>query len=133
MIVLDTLANIGLLFFLFLSFGKVGVMEGDDEVDAKADDFINRFKQQLKLQRLDSIIRFKDASNRGNFSLRACSEAIVLFSGLSEGMREINGVKKKKRYGGFEEVVIMDVVAWGGHVVSAWSAATCLGLCKPRR
>jgi hypothetical protein len=55
-------------------------MEGDDEVDAKADDFINRFKQQLKLQRLDSIIRFKDASNRGNFSLRACSEAIVLFN-----------------------------------------------------
>jgi hypothetical protein len=28
-------------------------MEGDYEVDAKADDFINRFKQQLKLQRLD--------------------------------------------------------------------------------
>ncbi|KAE8100025.1 hypothetical protein FH972_017959 [Carpinus fangiana] len=46
--------------------GKVGVMEGDDEVDAKADDFINRFKQQLKLQRLDSIGRFKDASNRGS-------------------------------------------------------------------
>jgi hypothetical protein len=46
--------------------GKVGVIEGDDEVDAKADDFINRFKQQLKLQRLDSIIRFKDASNRGS-------------------------------------------------------------------
>jgi hypothetical protein len=65
MIVLDTLANIGLLFFLFLSFGKVGLMEGDDEVDAKDNDFINRFKQQLKLQRLDSIIRFKDASNRG--------------------------------------------------------------------
>ncbi|KAI3821998.1 hypothetical protein L1987_09579 [Smallanthus sonchifolius] len=31
---------------------------GDDdvEVDAKADDFINKFKHQLKLQRLDSII-----------------------------------------------------------------------------
>ncbi|KAA8534834.1 hypothetical protein F0562_029724 [Nyssa sinensis] len=27
----------------------------DEEVDAKADDFINRFRQQLKLQRLDSI------------------------------------------------------------------------------
>jgi hypothetical protein len=27
-------------------------------------------------------------------------------------------VLKRKRYGGFEEVVIMDVVAWGGHVVS---------------
>ncbi|KAJ0031026.1 hypothetical protein Pint_12963 [Pistacia integerrima] len=29
----------------------------DDEVDAKADDFIYKFKQQLKLQRIDSIIR----------------------------------------------------------------------------
>lgn len=36
---------------------------GEDEaVDAKADDFINRFKQQLRLQRLDSILRY----NRGN-------------------------------------------------------------------
>jgi hypothetical protein len=61
------------------------------------------------------------------------SSAMLLFSGLSVGMRENNGVKKKKRYGGFEEVVIMDMVAWGGHVVSAWSATTCLGLCKPRR
>ncbi|XP_047967750.1 pathogen-associated molecular patterns-induced protein A70 [Salvia hispanica] len=34
-------------------------------VDAKADDFINRFKQQLKLQRLDSIIRYKDMIERG--------------------------------------------------------------------
>ncbi|XP_020536453.1 pathogen-associated molecular patterns-induced protein A70 isoform X2 [Jatropha curcas] len=32
----------------------------DAEVDAKADDFINRFKQQLKLQRLDSIIQYKE-------------------------------------------------------------------------
>lgn len=31
--------------------------EADNEVDARADDFINRFKQELKLQRLDSIIR----------------------------------------------------------------------------
>ncbi|MED6130753.1 hypothetical protein PIB30_003327 [Stylosanthes scabra] len=32
------------------------VMSGaDDGVDAKADDFINKFKKQLKLQRLDSI------------------------------------------------------------------------------
>ncbi|OIW03144.1 hypothetical protein TanjilG_11781 [Lupinus angustifolius] len=31
--------------------------EDDDEVDAKADDFINKFKQQLKLQRLDSIMK----------------------------------------------------------------------------
>ncbi|KAJ4851131.1 hypothetical protein Tsubulata_003205 [Turnera subulata] len=33
---------------------------GDDGVDAKADDFINRFKQQLKLQRLDSLLRYKE-------------------------------------------------------------------------
>ncbi|KAI3919181.1 hypothetical protein MKX01_018820 [Papaver californicum] len=32
----------------------------DEEVDAKADDFINRFKNQLKLQRLDSIMQYKD-------------------------------------------------------------------------
>ncbi|KAL5572473.1 hypothetical protein UlMin_022070 [Ulmus minor] len=32
----------------------------DEGVDAKADDFINRFKQQLKLQRLDSLRRFGD-------------------------------------------------------------------------
>ncbi|CAL0322697.1 unnamed protein product [Lupinus luteus] len=31
--------------------------EDDNEVDAKADDFINKFKQQLKLQRLDSIMK----------------------------------------------------------------------------
>jgi len=32
----------------------------DEEVDAKADDFINRFKQQLKLQRLDSLLRYRE-------------------------------------------------------------------------
>lgn len=41
--------------------------DGDDEeVDAKADDFINRFKKQLKLQRLDSITRYKDMLKRGS-------------------------------------------------------------------
>ncbi|KAL0330436.1 UNVERIFIED_CONTAM: Pathogen-associated molecular patterns-induced protein A70 [Sesamum radiatum] len=45
--------------------GSGKVTEGDEEVDAKADDFINRFKQQLKLQRLDSIIRYKDMIGRG--------------------------------------------------------------------
>lgn len=42
--------------------------EEDDEereVDARADDFINRFRQQLKLQRLDSIMRYKGMLNRG--------------------------------------------------------------------
>ncbi|OVA04007.1 Protein of unknown function DUF761 [Macleaya cordata] len=37
----------------------------DEEVDAKADDFINKFKQQLKLQRLDSILRYKETLTRG--------------------------------------------------------------------
>ena len=32
----------------------------DEEVDAKADDFINRFKKQLRLQRLDSILRYRE-------------------------------------------------------------------------
>lgn len=39
--------------------------DDDDGVDAKADDFINKFKQQLQLQRLDSIIRYKDMIGRG--------------------------------------------------------------------
>ncbi|PIN17271.1 hypothetical protein CDL12_10073 [Handroanthus impetiginosus] len=42
--------------------------EEDDAVDAKADDFINRFRQQLKLQRLDSILRYKEMLNRGTRS-----------------------------------------------------------------
>ncbi|CAA3008691.1 Hypothetical predicted protein [Olea europaea subsp. europaea] len=37
----------------------------DEAVDAKADDFINRFRQQLKLQRLDSILRYKEMLGRG--------------------------------------------------------------------
>ncbi|KAL6224182.1 hypothetical protein ACLB2K_003038 [Fragaria x ananassa] len=41
-----------------MSFGD------DEEVDAKADDFINRFKQQLKLQRLDSLLRYKEMLKR---------------------------------------------------------------------
>ncbi|KAL6536229.1 hypothetical protein OROGR_012801 [Orobanche gracilis] len=45
---------------------KARVTEGDQEVDAKADDFIQKFKQQLKLQRLDSIIRYKDMIGRGS-------------------------------------------------------------------
>ncbi|XVE97982.1 hypothetical protein REPUB_Repub03eG0065900 [Reevesia pubescens] len=38
-----------------VSFG-----DGDQGVDAKADDFINKFRQQLKLQRLDSLLRYRD-------------------------------------------------------------------------
>ncbi|RRT55019.1 hypothetical protein B296_00015717 [Ensete ventricosum] len=39
---------------------------GGDEVDARADDFINRFRHQLKLQRLASIMRYKEMLNRGS-------------------------------------------------------------------
>ncbi|KAG6718397.1 hypothetical protein I3843_04G138600 [Carya illinoinensis] len=38
----------------------------DEEVDAKADDFINRFKQQLRLQRLESLLRYRELLNRNN-------------------------------------------------------------------
>ncbi|KAL2558626.1 hypothetical protein Fot_03365 [Forsythia ovata] len=37
----------------------------DHEMDAKADDFFNKFKQQLKLQKLDSIISYKYMIGRG--------------------------------------------------------------------
>ncbi|VFQ97726.1 unnamed protein product [Cuscuta campestris] len=39
--------------------------EADEEVDAKADDFINKFRQQLELQRADSILRYKGVNRRG--------------------------------------------------------------------
>ncbi|KAK2982077.1 hypothetical protein RJ640_003202 [Escallonia rubra] len=35
--------------------GEAASFREDEGVDAKADDFINRFKQRLKLQRLDSL------------------------------------------------------------------------------
>ncbi|KAI3454141.1 hypothetical protein Pfo_010804 [Paulownia fortunei] len=57
--------------------GNAKVTEGDEEVDAKADDFINKFKQQLKLQRLDSIIRYKDMIGRGSGG----GKVILRFSG----------------------------------------------------
>ena len=34
------------------------------EVDARADDFIRRFREQLRLQRLDSILRYRDTLRR---------------------------------------------------------------------
>ncbi|XP_022150695.1 uncharacterized protein LOC111018736 [Momordica charantia] len=46
--------------------GRDKITEIDDEVDAKADDFINKFKQQLKLQRLESILKYKEMVGRGN-------------------------------------------------------------------
>ncbi|CAM8955587.1 unnamed protein product [Rhodiola kirilowii] len=44
---------------------KAAEEKEDEEVDSKADDFINKFKQQLKLQRLDSILRYKEMLGRG--------------------------------------------------------------------
>ncbi|XP_073129469.1 uncharacterized protein [Henckelia pumila] len=44
--------------------GNGKVADGDEEVDARANDFINKFKQQLKLQKLNSIIRYKDMVGR---------------------------------------------------------------------
>lgn len=38
--------------------GEAAVVEV--EVDARADDFIRRFREQLRLQRLDSILRYRD-------------------------------------------------------------------------
>ncbi|KAK7329689.1 hypothetical protein VNO77_23864 [Canavalia gladiata] len=40
--------------------------KGDEEVDAKADDFINRFKKQLRLQRMESIIRYRAMMSGSN-------------------------------------------------------------------
>ncbi|MCE3215837.1 hypothetical protein HAX54_003686 [Datura stramonium] len=39
---------------------------GDDEaVDRKADDFINKFREQLKMQRIDSILKYQGNVDRG--------------------------------------------------------------------
>uniref|UniRef100_A0A0E0E2Y8 DUF4408 domain-containing protein n=1 Tax=Oryza meridionalis TaxID=40149 RepID=A0A0E0E2Y8_9ORYZ len=52
-------------------------MDDDDagagEVDARADDFINNFRHQLKLQRIDSYLRHRDMLRRG----RAAAAAAV--------------------------------------------------------
>lgn len=48
------------------SEGKVGVAELDEEVDARANDFINNFKHQLKLERMNSIMNYKEVINRGS-------------------------------------------------------------------
>ncbi|MFS7922542.1 hypothetical protein Hanom_Chr03g00250341 [Helianthus anomalus] len=41
------------------------VADDDVEVDSRADDFINKFKNDLKLQRIESMMRTKGATNRG--------------------------------------------------------------------
>ncbi|XP_008778523.2 pathogen-associated molecular patterns-induced protein A70-like [Phoenix dactylifera] len=47
------------------SRGRAALVEEEEGVDARADDFISRFKEQLKLQRLDSILSYKEMLNRG--------------------------------------------------------------------
>ncbi|CAL0325533.1 unnamed protein product [Lupinus luteus] len=39
---------------------KTWLREEEEGVDAKADDFIKRFKKQLKMQRVDSFLRYRD-------------------------------------------------------------------------
>ncbi|WVZ99434.1 hypothetical protein U9M48_044731 [Paspalum notatum var. saurae] len=39
--------------------------EADHGVDARADDFINKFRQQLQLQRLNSLLNYKEMLGRG--------------------------------------------------------------------
>jgi len=39
--------------------------DADQGVDARADDFINKFRQQLQLQRLNSLLNYKEMLNRG--------------------------------------------------------------------
>lgn len=38
--------------------------EEEEEVDARADDFISKFRQQLNMQRLDSIQRYKEMTSK---------------------------------------------------------------------
>uniref|UniRef100_A0A6V7QSJ3 DUF4408 domain-containing protein n=1 Tax=Ananas comosus var. bracteatus TaxID=296719 RepID=A0A6V7QSJ3_ANACO len=45
---------------------RAAVEEEEEEVNARADDFINRFRQQLKLQRLNSLLNYKEMLNRGS-------------------------------------------------------------------
>lgn len=50
------------------------IEEAAAEVDARADDFINKFRHQLKLQRIDSFIRYRDTLRRGQQAATAGAE-----------------------------------------------------------
>jgi hypothetical protein len=39
-------------------------------VDARADDFINKFRHQLNLQRIDSFMRYRDTLRRGQATVQ---------------------------------------------------------------
>ena len=47
------------------SSGVVEEAETEQGVDARAADFINKFRQQLQLQRLNSLLNYKEMLNRG--------------------------------------------------------------------
>jgi hypothetical protein len=47
------------------SSGIVAEAEAHQCVNARADDFINKFRQQLQLQRLNSLLNYKEVLNRG--------------------------------------------------------------------
>ncbi|CAM0910247.1 unnamed protein product [Alopecurus aequalis] len=44
--------------------------EAGGEVDARADDFINKFHHQLKLQRMDSFVRYRDTLRRSQATVQ---------------------------------------------------------------
>ncbi|KAG0519002.1 hypothetical protein BDA96_09G226300 [Sorghum bicolor] len=44
---------------------EAAAAETEQCVDARADDFINKFRQQLQLQRLNSLLNYKEMLNRG--------------------------------------------------------------------
>lgn len=50
------------------------IEEAGGEVDARADDFINKFRHQLKLQRIDSFMRYRDTLRRGQATAVAGAE-----------------------------------------------------------
>uniref|UniRef100_N1R418 Uncharacterized protein n=1 Tax=Aegilops tauschii TaxID=37682 RepID=N1R418_AEGTA len=50
------------------------IEEAGGEVDARADDFINNFRHQLKLQRIDSFMRYRDTLRRGQATAVASAE-----------------------------------------------------------
>ncbi|MFQ6642810.1 hypothetical protein Gotur_017185 [Gossypium turneri] len=75
--------------------------EEDDEVDAKADDFINKFKHQLKLQKLDSIIRYKEMINRGSAVLQEKGRAGHTYKDPTFCFG-LKGTEQKRNDGGIE-------------------------------
>lgn len=74
---------------------------GAGEVDARADDFINNFRHQLKLQRIDSYLRHRDMLRRGHAAAAAAAVGSDLWDACdfqqSEGASRKTADKKKKK------------------------------------